>query len=360
MPLHSLQIKGFRSFDHASFDFHPHRNLVYGGNAAGKSTVLEAVQFLSVGKSSRSKNPEQLVRTGNVGFSIGCDCEFRGHQHRLSVQFSGGNKQTIIDGVMGRKSHETARIMPISLISPENHYDFQRESKQRRSALDWVLFHVEQDFQVVWIRYHRILQQRNAELKRTTNSKVVAAWNDELALHGDVIHEQRLEAVRKISPIFRNICANLLPGLGNCEIELKTGWNSAEGLGPCLIRDFDLDRRHGYTHSGPHRSDLLLTAAGVDEPSELSHGQRKLLFIAIKLSQAMFLYKSCSLECVMLVDDLSAELDLNSQERLAKQLADFPGQLILTSLDPAKWSEIWPEFWSFHVKHGQVLTAQNN
>jgi DNA replication and repair protein RecF len=97
---------------------------------------------------------------------------------------------------VGVKSHETARLLPISLISPESHYEFQRDSKQRRAAVDWVLFHVEQNYLGVWSRYHRILHQRNAELKRTTNQRLLAVWNQELAMHGDVIHEQRLEVIR--------------------------------------------------------------------------------------------------------------------------------------------------------------------
>jgi DNA replication and repair protein RecF len=359
MPLLSLQLQNFRKFERASFEFHPHQNLVCGGNAAGKSTVLEAIQFLSTGKSSRSKNPAQLVHTGNSRLVVGAETQIQGQIHRLSVQYSDGTKQAVVDGVVGAKSHETARLLPISLISPESHYDFQRESKQRRAAVDWILFHVEQSYQGVWGRYHRILQQRNAELKRGANQRVLAAWNEELALHGDAIHEQRLDAIQKIRPLFKKICAKLLLGPSDYNIALRSGWNAGVGLGTCLLSDFDIDRLHGFTHSGPHRSDLVLTIAGAD-PSELSHGQRKLLFVALKLSQAMFLHESCSLDCTLLVDDLSAELDASSQEAAASLLSDFPGQVILTSLDPRTWTEKWPDSRSFHVKHGEALIAQNN
>ena len=360
MPLISLQLQNLRQFTNASFEFHSHRNLVYGGNAAGKSTVLEAVQLLSVGKSSRSKSLEKLALTGASGFSVSGECLVLGRSHSISNQLRDGERRVSIDGLPGGKNHETARLLPVSLISPDSHYEFQREARHRRGAIDWVLFHVEQNYQSVWSRYQRILQQRNAELKRATNQRAVAAWNEELVMHGDVIQQLRIDAIQRINPIFKQICAQLIPALNEVALKLKIGWKSEHGLESALIQDFDSDRRQGFTNSGSHRNDLNWVVEGQFDTSELSHGQRKLLFFALKLAQAMFLQKTCSLGCSLLVDDLSAELDATSQEAAIDLLSVFPGQVILTSIEPTPWVEKWSDFRSFHVKHGQVLASQNN
>jgi len=358
MPLTHLELTNFRLFERAVFDFHPRKNLSVGGNAAGKSTILEAIQYLGTGKSSRCKNTAKLSHHGTSGFTIKSDISHQGTQHRVTVAYTEGEKKTSINGIPGVKVHEIARLLPISLMSPESHIDFQGESRQRRAAIDWILFHVEQDFQGVWSRYQRVLAQRNADLKQSSGSRSIRTWNEELAILGETIHEMRMDIVRKVQPTFYAVIDQILPEFHQRSLELKAGWDTAKGLGACLESEIDRDRREGFTHSGPHRSDVQLRQGVVSDISELSHGQKKMLFVSLKLASVYFLQETCGLTCTLMIDDLSAEIDKTRQESILKSLDRFAGQIILTSIDWDQDTKIWDEYRSFHVEHGSVSVAK--
>jgi DNA replication and repair protein RecF len=359
MPLLSLQLKNFRQFEHSGFDFHPRRNLITGGNAAGKSTVLESAHFLSLGRPIRSKASEKLIREGSEWLSVMGTVQHRGQNYTVLAQQQGAERLLTINGAPGSKTIESARLLPVSLLSPDSHYEFQRDTKQRRAAIDWVLFHVEQGYQGVWARYQRVLLQRNAALKSGGSMRTISAWDDELAMHGDSIQEFRQEVINKLNPLFRHYCDTLLSGEIAAELEFKAGWDSQFGLKACLSRDSEIDRRSGHTRSGPHRSDLAFLFGNGSDAAQSSHGQKKLLFVALKLAQATLLHRSCGMDCTLLVDDLSAELDTDRLRAVMDSLAEFPGQIILTSIHTDPWASIWQDFRAFHVKHGHLIETQN-
>lgn len=352
MPLVSLDLINFRSFEKASLQLHPNRNLIFGGNAAGKSSLLEAIYFLSTCKSSRASSQEKLIRSGTEYLHVKGIISGPTQATSLSVHYGQGKKQLQIDGDLTAKIGQLAKALPVLAVTPEGHYEFQQHSKIRRGVLDWILFHVEQDYQTIWTRYYRCLAQRNAELRRTTSPRSITIWDEELALHGDAMQDRRAEATVELGRHFTNICAQILPNVGRAELILKSGWNHDDGMRIELSRCLESDRQRGFTQTGPHRNDLSFKFNELKTYQDLSHGQKKLVYMALRSAQASYLRECCGIGCVFLIDDVSAELDDLGQRRVYSLLADFPSQVIVTSLESETWAENWPEYRSFHVKHG--------
>lgn len=358
MLLVSLELKNFRSYRSARFDLHPRRNLIVGGNADGKTTALEAIQFLSSGKSSRAKSSEQLIRTGTTSMSVRGRGRHGDVAQDISIQCENREKIQTLGGIPGARAADLAKALPLLHISPDSHHEFQRESKQRRACIDWVLFHVEQNFHHIWLRYQRTLAQRNAALKKWGGQKSVTTWDGELAMHGDTIQEMRERAAAELNKKFSSACQDLLPDLNGATLLLQSGWNSEESLLQTLRTNIKNDTKHGFTHSGPHRNDLLFSIKHISNKFELSHGQKKLLFIALKIAQIEVLHGTCGIECSLLIDDIQAELDKTSQARVVRRLSSLPGQIFATSLDSDDWGKEWQEYRSFHVKHGSIETME--
>lgn len=354
MLLVSLELKNFRSYNSARFDFNPRRNLIVGGNADGKTTALEAIQFLSSGKSPRSKSSEQLIQTGAPSMSVRGRCRDRDSVQDISIQCGNGEKIQMLGGIPGARAVDLARVLPLLHVSPDSHHDFQRESKQRRACIDWFLFHVEQNFHHIWLRYQRTLAQRNAALKKWSGHKSVTTWDDELAMHGDTIQEMRERAAADLAEKFTAVCHDLLPDLNGVTLYLQSGWDSEKSLLQALRTNIKNDTKQGVTQNGPHRNDLVFNIKHIRNKFELSHGQKKLLFIALKIAQIELLQSTCGIECSLLIDDIQAELDRTSQARVVKRLSTIPGQIFATSLDSEDWGKEWQEYEAFHVKHGAI------
>jgi DNA replication and repair protein RecF len=122
-----------------------------------------------------------------------------------------------------------------------------------------------------------------------------------------------------------------------------------------LQQDFSRDSARGFTHSGPHRADLQISLNSQSSRVSASHGQYKILVIALRLAQIRFLAESKNRHCCLLIDDLAAELDSEHRARLTRFLAALPAQVFVTATDP---SQIEREFWTshklFHVEQGVI------
>jgi DNA replication and repair protein RecF len=195
------------------------------------------------------------------------------------------------------------------------------------------MFHVEPEFYHAWQYYSRALKQRNSLLKskRFLTLSDLEPWNQMLSEYGEILHSQRVGIVEQWKPFFEDDLKQLLPDL-QISLEYSPGFHADTGLLNDLTNQHekDLDRR--YTEYGPHRADLRLKTPVGDADVILSRGQKKLLLMALKLSQIAMLH-SCNKETVVLLDDVTAELDLTAQQRLIERLSQLGSQVFITTLD---------------------------
>jgi DNA replication and repair protein RecF len=357
MLLRELELRNVRLYGHARFDFDEKLNLISGGNASGKTTLLEAIHILSTGRSFRTRHIEQILSHNANELSISALCRTNSQNPGSRVRFTldpGGRKTRINDKTCA-KAADTAQLLPLLVISPDSHFSFYLESRERRAVLDWVLFHVEPKFQSTWNRFQRVLQQRNASLKTLANRNICRAWNDEFSKLGDEIHGFRNSCLVEISSKFKEICQNLLPNNPKSSLQLDCGWDPQKKLPQCLIEDQQNDEKSGFTHSGPHRADLEILISGKQSKEEASHGQNKLLVIALRLAQVQYLHEITGMECCLLIDDMAAELDFTHRNKLNKILAKMPVQVFLTATDLDQIDfKPWPSHKWFHVEHGAI------
>jgi DNA replication and repair protein RecF len=357
MPLVSLELCNFRIYEHILLEPNQHLNFISGSNASGKTTLLEAIHFLGTGRSFRTAQAEHLKRSGSTDLSVtGKLRDECGNTARLGLVHGSDGKKLSLNGLEQRRVSSLAIHFPLQVISPDTHYDFQQNAKHRRGILDWGLFHVEPEFPGLWTRYQRVLHQRNATLKDRSQIKARYAWDEELVETGEKLHAARVRQTAQLLPHYRTCCQQLLGEKHHVDLLLESGWNHDESFGESLRQDLTRDNAHGFTHSGPQRADLQITLNSRISRVGASHGQYKILVIALRLAQIRYLLESRNRNCCLLIDDLAAELDLEHRVRLTKFLANLPVQVFVTATEPSLIDrESWPSHKTFHVERGIVI-----
>lgn len=355
MPISRIEIENIRLYRHAALEPAPAINLITGANASGKTTFLEALHLLATGRSFRTTTLEALLAHNQEYLRVIADILPSTTRTPMRLAFSKGRqgRKIIINGVEEARLSHLAQKLPLQIISPDSHFEFLNHARHRRGVLDWTLFHVEPDFQSLWSRYQRIIQQRNSALKDPKQARARFAWDDELTLVGESLQAMRSDFLNRIQPKFRGACATLLQSENTVEIRFNSGWDDRLGLAECLLRDRSKDQARGFTHSGPHRNDLQILLGEHSSRDEASHGQNKLMVIALRLALIQLLLESNVRECCLLIDDLAAELDGTHRMRLAGFLAELPIQIFVTATDPSLLDlNPWPIAKTFHVERG--------
>lgn len=360
MPaLKRLVISGIRNIESAQLDPIPSFNLICGNNGSGKTSILEAIHFLSLGRSFRTHQHRPLINDHSKdavvygetfdGVSIGVSRTSRKGDSPL-LKLNGTKVETF-----AALTHE----LPLQLLNSDAFALIEGGPQERRAFLDWGVFHVKHQFLQAWRMAKRALLNRNALLKRAAPAAEIAPWSHELSLHAEVVAALRAEYLEELAQHFgQGLGRELEARLGSpVSVQYFAGWDSSQDLLQLLTDGLDKERKYGHTLYGPHRADLSFTIDGKPCAEVLSRGQLKLSISLLKIAQAQLLEGRTGRASLFLVDDLPAELDRDNQEAICRHLADLRAQTFLTAIEPGIQlilDSMGAPSRLFHVKHGKI------
>lgn len=263
-----------------------------------------------------------------------------------------------IDRQNVRSSKALLEELPLQLIQPESHRLIEEGPAYRRQFLDWGVFHVEHRFFPSWQRYRKAWQQRNAALKSGYPPHQLEPWEAEMDQLSAELDQQRARYIDQLLPLVRSLGKDLLDQ-DSLTLRYHRGWSGSESLAEVLKRSRESDRSLGFTRFGPHRADLVLYLGEQKAVTRVSRGQQKLLVFCLILAQAELLARSrAEKRPVLLVDDLSAELDATRLERVLGELNRRPLQVFITGTEPLLYPGEQLALGSmFHVKHGEIMAV---
>lgn len=346
MTLERIRIQDFRCL--ASVDFQPDHssNIIVGENASGKTSLLEAIFFLGRGRSFRSNVADVLVREGQATFRLVGNVAGPDRGVVVGVEVGSGVRNVRIGGVAARGFGDLAEFLPVQVVDPDVHKLIEDGPSNRRQFLDFGVFHVEHHFLVLWRRYQRALKQRNRSLK--TDPRVARAWDVELAASGEGLAAMRSSYLEALAPLAAAWVQDLLQA--DLHLVLRQGWSAGRTLAETLEQGWERDREFGATQAGPHRADLEIKMQTRSARGRVSRGQQKLLAAALLLAQVE-LMESRSGPGVLLLDDPSAELDVERLERLMARVSQLRSQRFVTGLS-REALEVVQANGVFHVEQG--------
>ena len=336
MKLSSLEVSSLRNIKHSNFEFLGDVNIFSGPNGSGKSSVLEALHILGAGKSFRSTTIRPVIMRGKKDCTVfGALTNQEGRSVSIGVKKNiTGRHQIRINGVDKKSSSSLAKSLPLQIISSSSYGLLEGGPRQRRQFLDWGVFHVEQSFYEDWRKFQRVLKQRNICLRENRSQPhMLEVWDTKLAELSIKLNHSRESYFKELIPFFEKFKSHLLdlPGI---ELEFFCGWDEDQTIEEITLKNKARDLALGITHAGPHRADLRVNINGTSAGQLLSRGQQKLVIYALKLAQCQLLNTNKGMRCILLIDDLPAEVDLTHQKRLCDILNNLNVQLFLTSICP--------------------------
>ena len=347
MLLTSLHIENFRNLESVSLTPAPGLNWLFGENGAGKTSVLEAIHVLARGRSFRANSISPLIRDGNKSLRV--VARMANPDGQAGVERNASAWTGRINQASCARMSEFARMLPLVLVDPENHALVEGAPANRRSFLDWGLFHVEQSYLADWRRYSRLLRQRNAALRAHAAPALLEALERPMADAATAVEVLRGRYVASLQDGLKALAGELEFHVGEIALDYRPSARTVEDYVEKWRDTRERDLEQGFTRDGPQRGDLSIRAGDRMAAPRLSRGQMKLVALMLKLAQ-MGLARRADCEPVLLLDDPVSELDGYHLDRLLGWLQTQPNQAWITAVDRVDH----PSAGLFHVEQGKI------
>jgi DNA replication and repair protein RecF len=361
MTLKRLFIQDLRNLEGVDIEPSAQVNLIYGENGSGKTSLLEAINLLALGRSFRSHKHKLLINREKQSFTVfgqvhtddGSDVPIGISRHL------DGEASFKANGVLVPSAADLAAYLPVQVINSDTFLLLEGSPKVRRQFIDWLVFHVEPNFFPAWKAIQRCLKHRNSLLRRDRIDPFeLAPWDKELVDLTNKIHEFRAQCMIQFGETFAELLKEFI-NIDGIALGYYRGWDKEKLYSDVLNDSLERDSRQGYTHSGSHRADLKITVNGSDAAEILSRGQQKLLVCALKIAQGYVFSRITGRKSIYLVDDLPAELDEKHRTLLVHWLDTMRTQVFITGVEPETLLSSWrnkagitPKM--FHVEQGRV------
>jgi DNA replication and repair protein RecF len=355
MQLRQLQIKNFRNLENTQLTPVNGVNLILGDNASGKTSLLEAIYYLSHVRSFRTQHVTDLILRQSPYLQLVAHIETLDNKIiPFGIRRSRNKSEIRVNKQPVKRVSDIAAQFPVLAIHPDSYKLITGNPSQRRQYLDWGVFHVEHGFFQAWQRFKKALMQRNAALKSKQKFEICQLWNNEINHSAHYIDQLRQQYFEKLEPYFQQL-TRLFFVNDTVDIEYKRGWPLDKILMELLEENLQKERLKGYTYYGPHRAEIMIKVNGQSAQTCISRGQQKTLVALMRLAQAMQFSETTDRSCVLLYDDLAAELDVNHRELILSVLSKMNIQLFLTAIEKQQIDlSAWQVKKMFHVEHGKL------
>ena len=370
MILEQLSLLNYKNIEQAQLTLSPNVNCLIGANGQGKTNVLDAIYFLSFGKSATALTDGACVRHDAEFMML--QGKYRSalmEEEEISCGIKRGQRKR-----MRRNEKEYKRlsehlgVIPLVMLSPADEQLVSGGSEERRRFMDIVLSQVSPNYLAALIRYNKSLQQRNAMLKQEEepDAQLFEVLEEMMSMDAAVIYQERQAFVRDFVPIFQIMYARFCNAASE-EVDILYDTHASRGdLLPILVRDRAKERIVGYTLHGPHKDNLDLLMNGHNVRREASQGQTKTFFIAMKLAQFIYLKSMGEHRTpILLLDDIFDKLDAGRVACIVDYVSgdDFE-QIFITDTNREHLDSILAathrEYKLFEVKGGEVALVENH
>lgn len=348
-----VELQNFRNAECETVTFDSGINVLHGENAQGKTNLLEAIYYISLGKSFRGSKDAEIIRFGEEYAAISLDFIAQERAQNVTMRFSDNAKQkknVTHNGVKITKLSELVGEFRAVLFSPDHLQMIKDGPSLRRNYLDVAISQIRPMYLHSLQKYNKILLNRNkliksAEEDRATFDATIDFWSAQLAHEAAVIARARAEYVQKsgaiIADFYKRMCQSgeinetpelIYAGSAKQDGELYFDTEVTEKNFLRLLTDFhEREIASGSTLYGIHKDDIIINLNGKNTRLYSSQGQQRSLALAMKLAEGEICKMDCGEYPVFLFDDVFSELDSIRRKNLLREIADR--QVIITSCE---------------------------
>jgi DNA replication and repair protein RecF len=343
--LQRLQLQDFRNLARVELAPSPHATVVVGRNGQGKTNLLEAVYFLCTLKPLRAGKLVELVRFQHLQAHVTGRFALAGATRDISVDIREGVREASVDGKRTRSLEEYFGGVSVVAFTPDDLAVVKGAPEERRTLLDRAVFNRFPGFLRASRTYLRALRSRNRLLKDGAQGDYLGAYDDALCETGARILALRRDLLLELAPRAEATVASIAQ-LGGARyaytpVHLDVDFQQAPevqlvgALREALRDRLGRDMERGFTSVGPHADDLDISLDGHPARAYASQGQARALVLGWKIAEIENLRAALGHSPLLLLDDVSSELDPERNAFLMRYLASSGAQVLLTTTEPS-------------------------
>ena len=368
MRIDRLELVSFRNYTTLAADFDGRCNVIFGENAQGKTNLLEAVYYLSCGKSLRARNDREMIRFGDEAASLTATVQARDREFRVRAElFRGRRRKLSVNGVAASSGAALSRVYHTVFFSPEDLMLIREGAAARRRFMDLSLCQLRPRYGEALAEYHRLYEHKTRILRDSGDYPQLLAtlpdFNRRLCQVGAVLIHYRARYCRALA----EYAAQAHYECSGQREELELRYQTVSTVhDPFLPQEqlFAALMEHQQSHeqaeiasrlclSGPHKDDLEVLVNGRSARQFCSQGQVRTAALALKLADREIHKNTMGEYPIMLLDDVLSELDPRRQEYVLNRIAG--GQVFITCCENDRLDTLLSGK-VFHIRGGEVLT----
>lgn len=360
-----LFARGFRNLATTTLDPGPCFNVVHGDNGAGKSNLLESLHYLGSLKSFRGARTEDLVGLTEDKALLQARVSGESFGRTLKVLLSRTEARKLaLDDKRPRSTAQWLLAVPMVLFHPGDAGLAMGPPEPRRAYLDRILEQMDATYAATLASYSKALRSRNRLLKMDeVDRRSVIAYDAVLAQAGAIVGQTRARLVEDLAPRAERAFIEV----AGVELPLEVRYEPRVAPEPevilaALARSYDKDRARGFTAEGPHADELALRvrreADAVAAKHHASQGQHRAIVLALKVAELDVLAARVQRVPILLLDDVSSELDRARNRRFFELLRRLGGQVFLTTTH-AEFILLEEQRVDFRVEAGVVTRSSS-
>ena len=315
--------------------------MIWGENGSGKTSLLEAIYILSLGKSFKTHKQSSIIKKGHSSYVLKGDFSYGEITNSIAIQTNKNSKKTIkINGKTIKSRKEIIGKNNVVVLSPEDQVITKGGPKERRLFFDRLFSIVNIDYLNTLQEFNRALKQRNALIfnSKQINEKSFSPWEEKLSVSAVKLWEIRKKCFLDFLKSLNNVVSEYQKDITLNVLYMEKVYTKEE-FQTKLKQTRERDCLLGTTSYGPHRDNIKIFWSEKDIREYGSQGEHKISLILLKLAEINLIKQKTGKHPTILLDDVFAKLDLNRSKKLVSYLNSIkteekdPIQTIITTTD---------------------------
>ncbi len=336
MTIDNIKLVNFRNHINKNIQFSSGANLIIGNNGAGKTTILDAIDILCLGKSSIARKESEVINYHTNYTNINADITTDESKMHIAVQIlldkstERVSKRLLIND-KARKFMDIYDKVTVVSFYPDELSVITGEPSKRRKYLDSIISKTQRHYKDTLLNYNKVVLQRNKLLetigKYNTGHIQLDYWNTKFAELGNSIINERMKLTKYLN---ENLSYNLEKL--NTNIEINLTYKTQELTTEMIKENLQKELKYKATISGPHRDDLKIETINMLPLASFgSRGEQRTALLGIKLTEIDYIKNKLEKNPILLLDDIFSELDQKHKECISNTIGQY--QTIITSTE---------------------------